>query len=120
VFAGGDVITGPNSVVNAIAAGKRAATMIDRHVRGTELKQPAPLVHPREYVEPLMMTAEELETIRRADPPMVPMEKRRSSFVEVELTMSEPDAQREARRCMRCDLDFTREHREHEHARANA
>ena len=40
VFAAGDVVTGPNTVVDSIAAGKKAAVMIDRYVRGEELVQP--------------------------------------------------------------------------------
>ena len=36
VFAAGDVITGPNTIIDAIADGKKAATMIDLYVRGEE------------------------------------------------------------------------------------
>jgi hypothetical protein len=38
---------------------------------------------------------------------MIAMEQRRSGFAEVELCLSETDATREARRCLRCDLEFT-------------
>jgi len=34
VFAGGDAVTGPNTVIDAIAAGHRAANAIDRYIRG--------------------------------------------------------------------------------------
>ncbi|MBN2362468.1 MAG: FAD-dependent oxidoreductase [Deltaproteobacteria bacterium] len=108
VFAGGDVVTGPNSVVNAIAAGRRAATMIDRYVRGEELRQPAERRWPQAYIEPHQVSAEELERIRRAAPPLISLAERRTSFKEVELTLSEEDARREATRCLRCDLEFTR------------
>jgi len=37
VFAGGDAMTGPNTVIDAIAAGKRAAVMIGRYLRGEDL-----------------------------------------------------------------------------------
>jgi len=40
VFAGGDVVTGPNTVIDAVAAGKKAAVMIDRYVRDESLRQP--------------------------------------------------------------------------------
>jgi NADH-quinone oxidoreductase subunit F len=110
VFAGGDVVTGPSSVVNAIAAGKRAATMIYRHVYGETLKQPAEAHLPRHYVEPLAISADELDSIRRVDPPTIGMAKRRSTFAEVELGLGEDDARREAKRCLRCDLDFTKPH----------
>jgi NADPH-dependent glutamate synthase beta subunit-like oxidoreductase len=34
MYAGGDVVSGPASVVDALAAGKRAADSIDRQLRG--------------------------------------------------------------------------------------
>jgi len=108
VFAGGDVVTGPNTVVQAIAAGKRAARMIDRYIRSEALKQPEVARLPQEYVEPSGLSEEELSQIRRAEPPLAAMDQRRSSFVEVELRLSEEDAQREAKRCLRCDLEFTK------------
>ena len=36
MFAGGDVVTGPNTVINAIAVGKRFATMLERKLKGEE------------------------------------------------------------------------------------
>ncbi len=38
VFAGGDIVTGPASVIEAIGAGKRAAVSIDRYVNGQDLR----------------------------------------------------------------------------------
>ena len=43
----------------------------------------------------------------RAKPPSIPVEQRRSGFEEVELVLDIKDAMMEARRCLRCDLDFT-------------
>ncbi|MFH1861346.1 MAG: FAD-dependent oxidoreductase, partial [bacterium] len=107
VFAGGDVVTGPNTVVDAIAAGKRAALMIDRYLRGEPLQQPdVPLV-PKHYVPPIQLSEEEAEQIRRAESPRVPVEIRRRTFEEVETALGEADARREAMRCLRCDLEFT-------------
>ena len=107
VFAGGDVVTGPNTVVDAIAAGKKAAIMIDRYLRGEKLRQPEEPRIPKEYVEPILLTEEELDDIRRAEAPRVPPQLRRRSFAEVETALSEADARREATRCLRCDLEFT-------------
>ena len=39
VFAGGDAVTGPNMVVDAMAAGKLAAEMIDKHIAGKPLSR---------------------------------------------------------------------------------
>jgi len=107
VFAGGDVVTGPNTVVEAIAAGKKAAVMIDRYLRGQALVQPPAVRLPQVYVEPVMLAEEELATAQRVEPPTIPAEARRSSFDEVELTFTEEQARREAMRCLRCDLEFT-------------
>ena len=51
VFAGGDVVTGPNTVVDAIAAGKRAAAMIDRYLEGEKLERLAGSAGLSPYVE---------------------------------------------------------------------
>ncbi|OGC90745.1 MAG: hypothetical protein A2W25_13630 [candidate division Zixibacteria bacterium RBG_16_53_22] len=107
VFAGGDVVTGPNTVVRAIAAGKKAAAMIDRFLHGQELKQPSRAGIPGHYLPPSGLSDEELNEIRRVVPSTVDMRYRTSSFVEVEQTLSQEEAAREARRCLRCDLEFT-------------
>jgi len=107
VFAGGDVVTGPNTVVEAIAAGRKAATVINRYLRGQLQKQPPEARLPRAYVEPCMLGEEELSAAGRAEPPVLPIELRRHSYFEAEMTLSEDDAVHEARRCLRCDLEFT-------------
>jgi NADH-quinone oxidoreductase subunit F len=107
VFAGGDAVTGPNTVVEAIAAGKQAAVMMGRYVRGEEMRRPPQPRLPRVYVEPCMMSEDERSQASRAEPPTLPVELRKGSLVEVELSLSEHDAIREARRCLRCDLEFT-------------
>lgn len=38
IFAGGDVVTGPNTIIDAMAAGRRAAISIDRYLRGEDLR----------------------------------------------------------------------------------
>ena len=108
VFAGGDVVTGPNTVVQAIAAGKKAAVTINRYLRGETLREPAAPRLPRVYVEPLAISEDEAARIERASPPTLPIDVRRRSFSEVELSLSVEDASRESRRCLRCDLEFTK------------
>ncbi len=109
VFAGGDAVTGPNTIVDAIAAGKRAAVMIDRYLRGLPLHQPVRPKLPEVYVEPWTLTEEEAaaDTLR-CKPSQLIIDERIRSFDEVDRTITEPEAQREARRCLRCDLDFTK------------
>ena len=108
VFAGGDVVTGPNTIIDAIAAGKKAAVMIDRYLRGEELRQPVEPILPKVYVEPWTITEEEAANMRRSKPSKMITDERIKSFEEVERTLSQEEAKREARRCLRCDLDFTK------------
>jgi NADPH-dependent glutamate synthase beta subunit-like oxidoreductase len=108
VFAGGDAVTGPNTVIEAIAAGKNAAVMIGRFVAGKLLKVLPKVKLPTQYIEPPAGAEEETaEVAARVHPPELPVEKRRRSFAEVEQCVSEDQARCEARRCMRCDLEFT-------------
>jgi len=108
VFAGGDAVTGPNTVVDAIAAGRKAAMMIDRFIRGEELLQPVRAQLPSTYIPPCTV-GEDVATAPRADCPTVPVADRGRSFVEVERSLSGEEAQREAGRCLRCDLEFTQQ-----------
>jgi len=107
VFAGGDSVTGPNTVVNAIAAGKKAAEVIDRYVCGQELAEPPKVQLPEVFLEPAAVGDEEYEEVTRTEPATLPAESRKKSFAEVELPLSVEQAKREARRCLRCDLEFT-------------
>jgi NADH-quinone oxidoreductase subunit F len=105
VFAGGDIVTGPNTVVEAIAAGKSAAVMIGNYVSGRLLKTLPKVKLPSFYIEPL--EAQEDENAARVHPPELSAAERKGCFKEVELCVSEEQARCEARRCLRCDLAFT-------------
>ena len=104
VFAAGDVVTGPNTVIEAIADGKKASVMIDRYIRNEQLEQPAELQLPQVYIEPVKIDIEEM--IKRAETPRAPAEWRRRNFAEVEVTLSVEEATPEASRCLRCDLEL--------------
>ncbi|MFW5878200.1 MAG: hypothetical protein ACOCVR_00140, partial [Myxococcota bacterium] len=62
------------------------------------------------YVPPIDIEVDEEdgEAAARVRVPHLAVEKRRGCFAEVELTVSEQEAVCEARRCLRCDLDFTK------------
>ena len=108
VFGGGDVVTGPNTVIEAVAAGKQAGMMIGRFLSGKQLKVLPKVKLPEVYIEPLAGAGdEEAEASRRVHPPHLAVGARRRCFAEVELAIDENDALLEARRCLRCDLDFT-------------
>ena len=104
VFAGGDVATGPASVIKAIAAGRKAATSIDKYLGGSG-----------DISEVLAETAKASSSFGRdegfADKPRLKMphltvERRISDFSEVELGFTKQRACEEAARCLRCDLRF--------------
>jgi NADH-quinone oxidoreductase subunit F len=118
VFAGGDVVTGPNTVVDAIAAGKKAAAVIDRFLQGESLVQPRKPALPDRYIEPLIPEDDGTPGVRVTTPRLT-IPARRRSFAEVETALSPTEAAREARRCLRCDLSFT-EPAEREHSLAHA
>jgi NADH-quinone oxidoreductase subunit F len=105
VFAAGDVVRGPNTVVEAIADGKRAALMIERFLKKEPLREPAPRRLPTVYVEP--MAAEATSEATRIETPRAPAEWRKRNFAEVEVALSQAEAGREAARCLRCDIEFT-------------
>jgi len=106
VFAGGDLVTGPNTVVNAIAAGRKAASVIDRYIHGEELVEPPKVKLPAFFIEPAVVSDEELEDAERVEPATLNAKSRKKSFKEVEMALSVEQAVREARRCLRCDLEF--------------
>jgi NADPH-dependent glutamate synthase beta subunit-like oxidoreductase len=111
VFGGGDVARGPTGVIQAIADGKRAALMIDRYLTGRQLKMIKKVKLPSIYIEPLMTHDDEDEDespLGRAVEEKLAVAKRKGNFVEIDLGLSLQAATDEARRCLRCDLDFTR------------
>ena len=99
VFAGGDAVYGPKSVVEAVASGKEAAESIDRYILGL------PLAEGREktwdFVRP--------ETAGEPQKQRVPVrclnpEARECNFFEVSKGYTEAEARQEAERCLRCGI----------------
>jgi NADH-quinone oxidoreductase subunit F len=105
VFAGGDVVSGPSSVVDAIAAGKTAARSIENYLEGRTLPRTHELSRPAAYVEPVKLTEEEAQNTKRSKMPHLGLAKRRSGHEEIELGFTRDLAVREARRCLRCELE---------------
>lgn len=105
VFAGGDAVTGPGTVVEAMAAGKTAAEMIEKYLEGKPLDKEYELTRPSIYIEPVEISEEEVAKAKRAKMPRLLRSARRKNFREVELGLSEAAAVAEARRCLRCELE---------------
>jgi len=104
IFGGGDAATGPATIVQAVAAGKQAAESIHASLNGIPLPQGPLEKKPRERLEPMEQGAEERTSTHRARMPLIPLEDRLATFKRVERGLSEAEAQREASRCLRCDL----------------
>ena len=104
IFAGGDAVTGPATVVEAIGAGKRAAEAIDRHLSGIPQPKMPPVPVRRARVEWLEVPASTKMTLRRPEMPLLNLERRRTTFQQVELGYTENVVREEARRCLRCDI----------------
>ncbi|NOX97341.1 MAG: NADH-quinone oxidoreductase subunit NuoF [Nitrospirae bacterium] len=105
VFAGGDIVTGPNTVIEAMSAGKIAAEGIDKYIRGESLAREYKLTRPSMYLPPVELTEQEIEEARRPAIPSLPVSERKNNFKEVDLNITEETAIKEARRCLRCDLE---------------
>ena len=111
VFAGGDAVTGPATVIVAVGTGKNAAAMIDRYVRGKALRVLPKAVVPAVFVAPIQVDGDDEGTdiaIERVTVPERAVKERLCGFAEVELCIDEAAAVKEARRCLRCDLEFTK------------
>jgi len=98
VFAGGDVVRGPDAVITAIADGKKAASSIDSFLGGSgELNKGRPIEIPMNFDESELVEHERFE-MKWLDP-----EKRKSNFDEVSCGFHKLNATAEAMRCLRCD-----------------
>lgn len=104
VFAAGDVVTGPATAVEAIGGGKKAAEAIDRYLSGIPQPKMPPLPVRRKRVDWLEVPAATKMVLKRPEMPLLNMERRRTTFQQVELGYSENQAREEARRCLRCDV----------------
>lgn len=105
VFAGGDVVKGPNTVVEAIAAGKRAAESIEKYIEGKSLAREYKLTRPSIYIKPVSLTEQEIENVKRPKMPRLSVKARKKNFKEVELGLTKKMAIKEAKRCLRCELE---------------
>ncbi|MFC0715415.1 [FeFe] hydrogenase, group A [Cellulomonas biazotea] len=104
VFAGGDCVTGPATVIQAVAAGRRAAQAMDEYVReGFVRPSQEDYTCSRGTLEDLPRDEFALQPrARRATMPALPPGERVAGFAEVELGLTEEQARAEAQRCLEC------------------
>ncbi|CAB1076791.1 4Fe-4S ferredoxin [Alkalispirochaeta odontotermitis] len=100
IFAGGDVITGPVTVIDAIAAGKTAAKYIGDYLQGKALPAGAQEAHITGRNWAQVPSEEPVQP--RMPMPTLPLENRLAGFEEVNPGPDEKAAQKEAARCLDC------------------
>lgn len=98
IFAGGDVVFGASTVVEAIAAGKRASFSIDRFLKGQDLVSGRGARADRVRRPP----KEGIAQWARYATASLPSDERADNFQEVRKTLDDNSARMESQRCMTC------------------
>jgi heterodisulfide reductase subunit A-like polyferredoxin len=109
IFAGGDVVTGTAFIVDAIAAGHKAARSIHRYLNGE------PLTSDADALRPPALELDEIEVRHKLVSGQVslnsrhemkkrPADERRKDFSEVYVGLTEAEARVEAERCLACGI----------------
>ena len=101
IFAGGDAVLGPSSLVESVAQGHRAAESIDRYMNGEDLrKNRTPVNSPEKYAG----VPEGIDHAKkeRIHPQVLDPQQRSKGFEEMEMTLTREEAINEAKRCLQC------------------
>ena len=104
IFAGGDAVSGPATVVEALAHGRKAARAIHYYLRGEEMEPEYQPLDPRNDPWPVITELSGVEPASRVAMSELEPEERRHNFDEVELGISAEQAKTEAARCLQCGL----------------
>ncbi|MBM3313918.1 4Fe-4S ferredoxin, partial [candidate division WOR-3 bacterium] len=107
VFAGGDIVSGPASIVEAVHHGNEAAVSISRYLAGEDLRA-GRKTKDEEWKADQELPAKELPEFIEQKPrqkmPVLPAGRRVRNFEEVELGLTEEQALAEAARCLECGI----------------
>jgi NADH-quinone oxidoreductase subunit F len=103
LYAGGDAVTGPWTVTDAMAQGERAAISIDMFLRGMDpalgrLRDPEPVF------DVPVVRLDDMKEQPRCPVAHMDAAERAKSFAEVVQPLAVPLAREEGNRCLRCDL----------------
>ena len=104
IFAGGDAVRGPDTVVGAIAAGHQAAREIELALRQGKTESPYTTVT-EEGLDIPGTVEEDIREMLRLSMPEADIAERVGDFREVELGFSRQEALTESSRCLRCDIE---------------
>ncbi|MGC9313935.1 MAG: FAD-dependent oxidoreductase, partial [Sediminispirochaetaceae bacterium] len=103
IFAGGDAVSGPVSVVAAIGAGEKAAVGIDEYLTGENNA----FWREDKVVDTSYDPDAEASPYKRTKLPVIDVDRRVNNFEEVERSWCENEAIRQCERCLRCDYGKT-------------
>ena len=104
VFAAGDAVLGPATVIQAVAQGNRVADTVDNYLRTG--RSELVVVRPGYKVVEQQFDLEQYAEATRPQTWEIPIEERRGNFDEVELLFDKETIQEECKRCLRCDLEW--------------
>jgi NADH-quinone oxidoreductase subunit F len=104
VFAAGDAVLGPATVIQAVAQGNAVARAVDHYLRTGETKKLVTLPGYEVIEQPFDL--EDYADAHRPEMPELAVEERQGNFREVETGMDEGAVQEECKRCLRCDLEW--------------
>jgi NADPH-dependent glutamate synthase beta subunit-like oxidoreductase len=96
IFAGGDVVSGPCTVVEAVAFGKKAAIWIGRYLKGEDTG-----ARPKRNWKGIEFVPEDAKLKEREPMARIQLTERKRTFKEIALGFNEEQATREADRCFR-------------------
>ncbi|MFX1567747.1 MAG: FAD-dependent oxidoreductase [Promethearchaeota archaeon] len=104
IFAGGEVINSPSSVVDAIEMGRKAASSIDKYLGGDgEIEE---VLVEIDTTDANLGRDENFYDKKRVQMPLLSLDQRKKNFNEIEMGFDEKLALEEANRCLKCDLRF--------------
>jgi NADH-quinone oxidoreductase subunit F len=105
VFAAGDAVSGPATVIEAVAQGNKVALAVDTWLATGKLGRI--IYRPKWHgVEQTVNVLDYAQAKRPESQLLAPEARRQQAFAEVEIGYDEQTAQEEARRCLRCDLEW--------------
>lgn len=104
IFAGGDVVSGPKTIIEAVAAGRRAAASIHEYLAGATDGEAEIFAAVRYPTPPEATLSVDLATRPRVHAPLPMVDT--GSFKATAPGFDEAEAHREAARCFRCDAVY--------------
>jgi NADPH-dependent glutamate synthase beta subunit-like oxidoreductase len=102
VFAGGDIVLGPQTVIKAIASARKGASAIDKYLGGSGVIDEE--LAPNEEPDPCIGNKGDFAHLQRQEINCLAAPQRLGNFAEVEKGYDDKTGLREADRCLKCDL----------------